>query len=239
MDLNALYSRDRTYYEGISGRLCIYLPELDTSLVATATVSKGTTNVSSTITAPFNPPETAIISQIQVLEKAPSNPTEYEVIWNTIDTATLSPSPTSINVGDIFRFRDSESEYEVQSISGDQVTFTTPISEISVFYATVATPDVTYQWQISSDDGNTWADITGATDRSYEALSSDVGDHLRVIISYVDGQGTIEEPSLSPPDTQPSVIYPVYPVIAAIELDLVRTYPANALTELNVTIISE
>ncbi|MEC8428544.1 MAG: hypothetical protein VXZ35_08965, partial [Pseudomonadota bacterium] len=113
------------------------------------------------------------------------------------------------------------------------------ISEISVFYATVATPDVTYQWQISSDDGNTWTDITGATDRSYEALSSDVGDHLRVIISYVDGQGTIEEPSLSPPDSQPSVIYPVYPVIAAIELDLVRTYPANARTELNVTIVSE
>ena len=239
MDLNALYSRDRTYYEGISGRLCIYLPELDTSLVATATVSKGTTNVSSTITAPFNPPETAIISQIQVLEKAPQDPTEYAVVWDTIDTATLTPSPTSINVGDIFQFRNSESEYEVQSISGDQVTFTTPISEISVFYATVATPDVTYQWQISSDDGNTWADIIGATDRSYEALSSDVGDHLRVIISYVDGQGTIEEPSLSPPDSQPSVIYPVYPVIADIELDLVRTYPANALTKLKVTILSE
>lgn len=239
MDLNALYSRDSRYYESISGRLCIYLPELDTSLVATATVFKGTTNVSSTITAPFNPPETATISRIQVLEKAPQDPTEYAVVWDTIDTATLTPSPTSINVGDIFQFRDSESEYEVQSIAGDQVTFTTPISEISVFYATVATPDVTYQWQISSDGGNTWADITGATDRSYEALSSDVGDHLRVIISYVDGQGTIEEPSLSPPDTQPSVIYPVYPVIADIVLDLVRIYLANALTELNVTIISE
>lgn len=239
MDLNALYSRDKTYYEGISGRLCIYLPELDTSLVATATVSKGTTNVSSTITAPFNPSETAIISQLQVLEKAPFAPTKYAVVWNSVDTATLTPSPTEVNVGDIFRFDESESEYEVQSISGDQVTFTTPISEISVFYATVATPDVTYQWQISTDDGNTWTDIDGATDRSYEALPSDVGDHLRVIISYVDGQGTIEEPSLSPPDTQPSEIYPVYPVIADIELDLVRTYPANALTELKVTILSE
>lgn len=239
MDLNALYSRDKTYYEGISGKLCIYLPELDTSLVATATVSKGTTNVSSSITAPFNPPETATVSQILVLEKALSDPTKYDVVWDSVDTATLTPSPTSVNVGDIFQFSESDSEYEVKSISGDQVTFTTPISEVSVFYATVATPDVTYQWQISSDDGNTWEDISGATDRSYEALASDVGDHLRVIISYVDGQGTIEEPSLTPPDTQPSEIYPVYPVIADIELDLVRTYPANALTELTVTILSE
>ncbi len=239
MDLNALYSRDKTYYEGISGRLCIYLPELDTSLVATATVSKGTTNVSTTITAPFNPSSTKVVSQIQVLEKALSDPTEYTVVWDSVDTATLTPSPTAINAGDIFRFFESESEYEVLSISNNQVTFTTPISEVSVFYATVATPDVTYQWQISTDNGNTWADIVGATDRSYEAVSSDVGDQLRVIISYVDGQGTVEEPSLSPPETQPSIIYPVYPVIADIQLDLVRTYPANALTELKVTIISE
>lgn len=241
MDLNALYSRDKTYYEGISGRLCIYLPELDTSLAATATVSKGATNVSSTITAPFNPITTTIVSEIQVLEKAPTDPTEYAVVWDSVDSATLSPSPTAINEGDIFRFRVSgvDTEYEVKSISGDQVTFTTPVSEVSVFYATVATPDVTYQWQISTDGGNTWADITGATDRSYEAVSSDVGDQLRVIISYVDGQGTIEEPNLAPPETQPSVIYPIYPIIADIQLDLVRTYPANALTELKVTITSE
>lgn len=239
MDLNALYSRDKKYYEGISSRLCIHLPELNKSLAAIATVSKGTTNVSTTITAPFNPSSTAVVSQIQVLEKALLDPTEYTVVWDTVDTATLSPSPASVNVGDIFIFPESESEYEVQYISGDQVTFTTPVSEVSVFYATVASPDVTYQWQISTDEGATWSDITGATNRSYEAVSSDVGDQLRVIISYVDGQGTVENPSLSPPDTQPSIIYPVYPIIADIQLDLVRTYPANALTELKVIITSE
>ena len=215
----------------------MYLPELATSLVASATVSKGTTNVSTSIIAPFNPPSTSTIQRIQVLEKAVTEPTEYAVSWVSVDTVTASPDPDTVEVGDLFLI--SGTEYEVSSISGNQITFTTPIAEVSVFYATVATPDVTYQWQISEDEGVTWTDIIGATDRSYEAVSADVGDQLRVIISYVNGQGTIEEPSLSPPDTQPSHIYPVYPVIADIELDLVRTYPANGLVELKVTILSE
>lgn len=237
MDINALYSRDKAYYESISSKLCVYLPELDTSLVATATVSKGTTNVSTSIIAPFNPPTDSNVSQIQVLEKGVDDPVDYSVTWNSVDTATLTPNPTTVSVGDLFRI--GESEYEVSAKSGNQLTFTTPVSEVAVFYATVATPDVTYQWQISEDGGTTWVDIVGATERSYIALSGDVGDQLRVIISYVDGQGTIEEPSLAPPETQPGVIYPVFPTIADITLDLVRNYPANALTEFTITIISE
>ena len=107
-----------------------------------------------------------------------------------------------------------------------------------MFYANVASPDVTYQWQVSEDDGITWVDIPGATDRSYEPLAGDVGDDLRVIISYVDGQGTIEQPSLAPPSTQPQFVYPVFPQIANIELDLVRQYAANLLTNLIVQITS-
>jgi hypothetical protein len=237
MDINALYSRDKAYYESIQSSLCMYLPELAKSLVAAATVSKGTTNVSTSIIAPFNPSSNSTIQRIQVLEKAVDEPTEYAVDWVSVDTVTASPDPDTVEVGDIFLI--SESEYEVSSIAGNQITFTTPVSEVSVFYATVATPDVTYQWQISEDEGATWADIVGATSRSYEAVGADVGDQLRVIISYVDGQGTIEEPSLSPPESQPGFIYPVFPVIADIELDLVRTYPANALVDLKVTVLSE
>jgi hypothetical protein len=121
---------------------------------------------------------------------------------------------------------------------GDSVTFSTPVSEVAVFYANVASPDVTYQWQLSEDAGVSWVDIAGATERSYEPLAGDVGDNLRVIISYVDGQGTVEQPTLAPPETQPAIIYPVYPIIADIELDVVRTYAPNLVTELMVQITS-
>ena len=237
MDLNALFNRDQAYFNSIQNKLCVYVPELNQNLVASAQVSINSGNVVTTITAPFKPNSDVIVSQLQVLEKKVSDPYSYETTWVSLDSATLSPSPLSVSPGDLFRI--DSSTYEVSAIDGDKVTFTTPVSELSVFYASVATPNVSYQWQNSIDEGENWVDIVGATDRSYEAVTEDVGDLLRVIISYEDDQGTIEKPTLAPPESQPSIIYPAYPIIADLTFDIRRTYKSNTLVDFTIKIISE
>lgn len=229
-----MVSRDKAYFNNTT--LTMYLPELSESLACSVVVEASDTSSLVTITAPFNPSSNASIGQIEVLEKKPSEPVEYATTWLSVDSATLTPNPSSVVVGQ--QFTIGQETYEVASITGNDVTFTTPVSEVAVFYASVATPDVTYQWQISEDGGTSWVNIPGATDRSYEPVSGDVGDDLRVIVSYVDGQGTIEEPSLAPPQTQPQFIYPVFPIVASVSLDVVRAYSANLLAELIVTLES-
>lgn len=237
MDVNALFSRDKAYYEAIKDKLCVYLPDFNQSLVASATVSINSNDVATTITAPFKPNIDVIVSRLQVLEKHVNQPYSYQTNWVSLDSATLTPNPISVSPGDLFRIDGST--YEVLAIDGNKVTFTTPVSELSVFYASVATPDVSYQWQTSIDNGVNWVDIEGATSRTYKAESDDVGDLLQVIISYADNQGTIEKPTLSPPESQPSTIYPAYPVIADLTFDIRRTYKSNILIDFTITIISE
>lgn len=215
--------------------LTIYLPQTEENLVATADISNTSNSTSVVISAAYQPTSSTSLSEIQVLEKLPSHPSVYSVTWLSLDTCTLSPSPQGIvNTGDVFDIAGSQ--YEVSGISGDDITFTTAVSEVAVFVASVASPDVTYQWEISEDGGSTWQVIPGANSREYAPVSGDVGDDLRVIISYVDGQGTVEQPALAPPESQPLVINPVYPVIADIELSLTRVYQANVLATLVVTL---
>jgi hypothetical protein len=57
---------------------------------------------------------------------------------------------------------------------------------------------VSVQWQISSD--KKWTNISGATNQSFTPREIHVGSRLRVVISYVDGQGNLE-PLTSPPST--------------------------------------
>ena len=57
---------------------------------------------------------------------------------------------------------------------------------------------VSVQWQISSD--TKWTNISGATNQSFTPREIHVGSRLRVVISYVDGQGNLE-PLTSPPST--------------------------------------
>ena len=58
---------------------------------------------------------------------------------------------------------------------------------------------VSVQWQISSDPKK-WTNISGATNQSFTPREIHVGSRLRVVISYVDGQGNLE-PLTSPPST--------------------------------------
>ena len=47
----------------------------------------------------------------------------------------------------------------------------------------------TWVWEIS-DDGNTWTDITDATNSSYTPSSDDIGDYLQVTVTYTDTFGS-------------------------------------------------
>ena len=47
-----------------------------------------------------------------------------------------------------------------------------------------------YQWQGSSDNGSTWANISGATASTYTLASADLGHLVRVSVTAVNGYGT-------------------------------------------------
>ena len=55
------------------------------------------------------------------------------------------------------------------------------------------------QWQISAN-GKSWTNISRATSQSFTPREIHVGKKLRVVISYVDGQGNLET-LVSPPST--------------------------------------
>lgn len=57
-------------------------------------------------------------------------------------------------------------------------------------------PPFSFQWQVSEDGGTTWANIllaTGATFTPFDLLGTgQVGDRLRVAVSFTDGAGNLE-----------------------------------------------
>ena len=48
-----------------------------------------------------------------------------------------------------------------------------------------------YQWQRSSDGGASWSNV-GADAATYTLGDADVGNVIRVTVSYIDGHGTAE-----------------------------------------------
>ncbi|MEM7122608.1 MAG: FecR domain-containing protein [Pseudomonadota bacterium] len=50
--------------------------------------------------------------------------------------------------------------------------------------------EFSYQWQVLTGDG--WVDIDGATDDTFTPDEDQVGFQVRVVVSYTDGQGTLE-----------------------------------------------
>ncbi len=49
-----------------------------------------------------------------------------------------------------------------------------------------------YQWQRSADGSTGWTPIDGATAADYKVLLGNVGEFLRVLVGYTDGDGTAE-----------------------------------------------
>ena len=58
---------------------------------------------------------------------------------------------------------------------------------------------VSVQWQIS-DKGKNWDNISGARQQSFTPRETHVGKRLRVVITYVDGQGNLETLTSPPSD---------------------------------------
>jgi len=60
--------------------------------------------------------------------------------------------------------------------------------------------EVSVQWQILGQDGN-WQNISSATSQSFTPREVHVGKKLRVVITYIDGQGNLE--TLTSPASSP------------------------------------
>ncbi|MBU2327474.1 MAG: heme peroxidase, partial [Alphaproteobacteria bacterium] len=65
--------------------------------------------------------------------------------------------------------------------------------QLSVNTASIADPDglgaFSYQWQVSTDNGASWTNIFAATAPTFTPGLAQVGDLLRVQVSYTDGSG--------------------------------------------------
>ena len=58
----------------------------------------------------------------------------------------------------------------------------------------------TFQWQQSADGGSTWDDIDGASNGLFTPTQDQVGLLLRVVVTYTDDGGTIENVASAPTD---------------------------------------
>ena len=73
----------------------------------------------------------------------------------------------------------------------------------NILTATPSDPDgisgsISYQWQISSDTGASWSDISGAVNNTYTLSDSDVGNLIQVTASYIDNENQAESPVSAP-----------------------------------------
>jgi hypothetical protein len=65
------------------------------------------------------------------------------------------------------------------------------VIDVSNLYDEDGLGDLTMQWQVQLASGG-WQTIDGATSQSFTPRQNHVGRSLRVVIQYVDGQGTLE-----------------------------------------------
>lgn len=227
MDIKSLYDREVAYYTGRS--VVVYLVDTRVDIQANAVISKTDTGVRTTITAPYSPTTlnyTIPIKKLQVLNKPLGVPASYVGVFTGADTATLTPVPQlTVNQEVLI----GVNTYKVVQITGSTVKFERSVGEALTFVAAVVSETVTYQWQIVNN--GVWQDISGATEREYEPIPSDVGKDLRVIVTYTDGRGEVGQTVPVPPTSfVGSVnITPLFPIIAEIELDVARTYAPNTI----------
>ena len=65
------------------------------------------------------------------------------------------------------------------------------VIDVSNLYDEDGLGDLTMQWQVQLVSGG-WQTIDGATSQSFTPRQNHVGSSLRVVIQYVDGEGTLE-----------------------------------------------
>jgi hypothetical protein len=104
--------------------------------------------------------------------------------YGTLESVTSStPSDTVTNIND--------SPTGTVTISGTAEQGET-LTAISTLTDLDGLGTFSYQWESTSDRGNSWTDIPSATLSTYTLLAGDADSAVRVSIHYIDGQGTAE-----------------------------------------------
>ena len=136
------------------------------------------------------------VKDTKVIEKK-SNVTQHKHNKKTINKVNNSSDKT----------KPSENKVKEKDIKDNQVETSgfAAIEDVPLIIDLSSVTDsdgmgtVSVQWQISPDNKK-WTNISGATNQSFTPREIHVGNRLRVVISYVDGQGNLE-PLTSPPST--------------------------------------
>ena len=127
------------------------------------------------------------------------------------ETAARRLSDGADRLWSIERLRFADGEFDVDQLFNSAATGLPVISDLTPTEGqtlTVNTASIqdanglgafAYQWQVSEDGGLTWTNLLGATGASFTpnegllGLGSQIGDILRVRVSFTDGRGNPEE----------------------------------------------
>jgi hypothetical protein len=102
-------------------------------------------------------------------------------------TSLRSPTPEQTAQTDSVRTDAKQSNAGGNGPMEDQPL----VIDVSNLYDEDGLGDLTMQWQVQLASGG-WQTIDGATSQSFTPRQNHVGRSLRVVIQYVDGQGTLE-----------------------------------------------
>lgn len=69
--------------------------------------------------------------------------------------------------------------------------------------------DPQYQWQVSTNGGSTWTNISGATYSTYQVTANEGGHQVRVQASYTDDMGNVETVTSTGKEIQLGAVAPV------------------------------
>ena len=121
------------------------------------------------------------IQSLSVIDDSPANLVFDYTAQDDINSAfgQLSFTYTDDNNLSSITFTGTEGEGDTLTTAGPTDSDTAPGT-------------INYQWQRSGNGISNWANISGATSTSYILGGSDTGDYVRVVASFVDGEGTHE-----------------------------------------------
>ncbi|MBN8455649.1 MAG: putative Ig domain-containing protein [Candidatus Accumulibacter sp.] len=180
--------------------------------------------------------------------------------WLSFDAATRTFSGTPGD-GDVGRFGVVITATDEGGLSASRKAFTltilkgntTPTGDVTItgtaaqnqlLTASNTLDDVdglgsiAYQWE-SSPNGTTWSVLSGATGDSFTLTQAQVGQHLRVVASYIDGLGTAESraseatPAIANANDAPVVASPISDQGATEATAFSVTIPAGTFTDVD------
>ena len=106
---------------------------------------------------------------------------------NTAQTSTSSKSTAATTQNESVRTDSKRSSQSGTGPMEDQPL----VIDVSNLYDEDGLGDLAMQWQVQPPSGG-WQTIDGATSQSFTPRQNHVGRSLRVVIQYVDGEGTLE-----------------------------------------------